>query len=298
MDLTYDNEQTIRQFLIDNKQDFEDQLLNEAKNVRDKIEEIQLIGNINLLYNAHKLVLFVVDEKEQEVVEFARQEGIAWAKYSLTLALKIEWVQAIRRTLWDFLYEYDKFSESISNREDFFQMESKVNDLVDKFLNGFFISYSSYKDELIEDQRKLVENLSVPIIPITSTISILPLIGSMDRYRANIIEEKVLLEIGNRRVQTLIMDLSGIAEMETEAMQLFMKLLDGISMMGCKAVITGLRPDIVRNMVNLNMEFGQKAETKGSLQQALDGYLKLNGNQINYNTLHDIQDEKTIPTDK
>ncbi len=51
-------------------------------------------------------------------------------------------------------------------------------------------------------------------------ISILPLIGSMDRNRANIIEEKVLLEIGGRRVQTLIMDLSGIADMEMEAIQL------------------------------------------------------------------------------
>ncbi|SEQ57180.1 Anti-anti-sigma regulatory factor (antagonist of anti-sigma factor) [Virgibacillus subterraneus] len=273
MELAYEEGQPIRQFLIDNRQVFEDQLLTEAKTVRDKIEEIQLIGNINLLENAHKLVLFVVDEKQDEVVNFARQEGIVWAKHSLTLALKIEWIQAIRRTLWDFLYQYDKFNEKVSSREEFYYMESRINDLIDKFLNGFFINYSSFKDKLIEDQRKLVENLSAPIIPITSKISILPIIGTMDRYRATIIEEKVLLEIGQRHVQKLIMDFSGIAEMETEVMQLFLKLLDGISMMGCEAVITGLRPDIVRNMVDLEVEFGQHFETKGSLQQALDGYL-------------------------
>ncbi|SDQ59823.1 STAS domain-containing protein [Virgibacillus salinus] len=273
MELAYEEGQPIRQFLIDNRQVFEDQLLTEAKTVRDKIEEIQLIGNINLLENAHKLVLFVVDEKQDEVVNFARQEGIVWAKHSLTLALKIEWIQAIRRTLWDFLYQYDKFNEKVSSREEFYNMESRINDLIDKFLNGFFINYSSFKDKLIEDQRKLVENLSAPIIPITSKISILPIIGTMDRYRATIIEEKVLLEIGQRHVQKLIMDFSGIAEMETEVMQLFLKLLDGISMMGCEAVITGLRPDIVRNMVDLEVEFGQHFETKGSLQQALDGYL-------------------------
>lgn len=158
-------------------------------------------------------------------------------------------------------------------------MENKVNDLIDKFLNGFFISYSSFKDKQLEDQRKLVENLSVPIIPITSMISILPLIGSMDRNRANIIEEKVLLEIGGRRVQTLIMDLSGIADMEMEAIQLFMRLLDGVSMMGCKPVITGLRPEIVQNMVDLDVKFGQNVETKGTLQQALDGYLNAENNK-------------------
>ncbi|MFD2760340.1 STAS domain-containing protein [Lentibacillus juripiscarius] len=279
MEFTNGHNQSIREFLTCNKQVFEDKLLCEAKNVRGKIEEIQLIGNINLLRNAHKLVLFVVDEKEQEVEEFAEQEGIAWAKYSLTLALKIEWIQAIRRTLWDFLYEHDKINEKINSRDEFYQMENKVNDLIDKFLNGFFISYSSFKDKQLEDQRKLVENLSVPIIPITSMISILPLIGSMDRNRANIIEEKVLLEIGGRRVQTLIMDLSGIADMEMEAIQLFMRLLDGVSMMGCKPVITGLRPEIVQNMVDLDVKFGQNVETKGTLQQALDGYLNAENNK-------------------
>ncbi len=137
MEFTNGHNQSIREFLTCNKQVFEDKLLCEAKNVRGKIEEIQLIGNINLLRNAHKLVLFVVDEKEQEVEEFAEQEGIAWAKYSLTLALKIEWIQAIRRTLWDFLYEHDKINEKINSRDEFYQMENKVNDLIDKFLNGF-----------------------------------------------------------------------------------------------------------------------------------------------------------------
>ncbi|RYG73846.1 STAS domain-containing protein [Lentibacillus lipolyticus] len=276
MEFTNGQNQSIRQFLIDNKQVFEDELLNEAKNVRDKIEEIQTIGNIDLLRNAHKLVLFVVDEKEKEVEEFAEQEGIAWAKYSLTLELKIEWIQAIRRTLWNFLYKYDKVNDKVNSRDEFYQLESKINDLIDTFLNGFFISYSSFKDKLLEEQRKLVESLSVPIIPITSSISILPLIGSMDRYRATIIEEKVLFEIGERRVQTLMMDLSGIAEMETEAMQFFIRLLDGISMMGCKPVITGLRPEIVQNMAKIDVDFGKNAEMKGTLQQALDSYLDLN----------------------
>ncbi|SFD79952.1 Anti-anti-sigma regulatory factor (antagonist of anti-sigma factor) [Lentibacillus persicus] len=268
------NAPTIRQFLIDNSERFGEQLLGEAENVRSKIEEIQLIGNIDLLYNARKLVLLVVDEEKEKVKVFAEEEGIAWAKYSLTLALKIEWVQAIRRTLWDFLYEYDKMNKSTHNLDEFYKMESKINKLMDDFLNGFFISYSSYKDKLLEEQQKLVENLSVPIIPISTTISILPLIGSMDEYRFVVIEEKVLAEIAERRIQTLIMDLSGIADMETEAVKLFKKLLDGISMMGCEAVITGLRPDIIKKMIELGVELGPNAETKGSLQKALTAYLR------------------------
>src|SRR5690606_41637115 len=55
---------------------------------------------------------------------------------------------------------------------------------------SFFISYSTYKDSLIMAHRQLVENLSVPIIPINSSVSILPLIGSVDSFRSAILDRK------------------------------------------------------------------------------------------------------------
>ncbi|MFD2044139.1 STAS domain-containing protein [Ornithinibacillus salinisoli] len=274
MKLIFNNGMDIRECLVMNRRVFEENVLNEAVNVKDKIDEIHLIGNINLLQNAHKLVLHIVEEDVQEVKDFAKQEGILWAKYSLTLAFKLEWLQAIRRTLWKFLREYNTLSEKNNSNEDFYQLESKINGLIDLFLNGFFIHYSKYKDELIESQQKLVDNLSVPIIPITSSVCILPLIGTIDTNRANTIEEKVLFEIGKLRIETLILDLSGIAEMDSDAIKHFIKLLDGVSMMGAKSVLTGLRPEVVRNMVNLDITFGSRADIKASLQVAIRDYLK------------------------
>lgn len=273
MDLIFTEGQDMKEFLSQNKQIFEEMLLAEAVNVREKIKEIQLIGNINLLLNAHRLVLYVVEHREQELIAFAKQEGIIWAKYSLTLEFKLEWVQAIRRTLWNFLYYYDQFQGKHVTREEFYAMEKRINELVDQFLNNFFISYSAYKDKLIESQKKLVHNLSVPIIPISPSICILPLIGEIDAYRATTIEEKVLMEIGNLHIQTLIMDLSGVLQMEMEVAHHLFKIFDGISMMGCSTIITGLRPEVVRKMINEGISFKDRAEMKGTLQQALKKYL-------------------------
>ncbi|MRG86295.1 STAS domain-containing protein [Salinibacillus xinjiangensis] len=272
MKLNYTKGQDVKEFLISNRDQFEKNLLTEAVNVREKIDEIHRIGNINLINNAHKLILYIVDQQDEEVKAFAKQEGIAWAKHSLTLTFKLEWVHAIRRTLWNFLYEYDTLAGREITPEDFYNQESKINEQVDQFLNSFFISYSKYKDELIESQRKLVERLSVPIIPITSSVCVLPLIGSIDYYRASAIEEKVLIEISNLSIQTLIMDLSGIYDMEAETISQLLKLLDGISMMGCKPVLTGLRPGLVRKVVEIG-GLEHKAETKGTLQQALADYM-------------------------
>ena len=275
MSFSPNEEDRIMEFLLNKKEEFEYRILEEAVNVREKIEEILLIGNVDLLNNAHKLVQFIVEQNEGAIIAFAEQEGEAWATHSMTLSFKLEWVQAIRRTLWKFLYEYEQIQEACNDVKVFFDLEKKVNEQVDQFLKAFFISYSDYKDRLILSQQNLVENLSVPIIPITPSICILPLIGEMDDSRMYIIEEKVLIEIGRLRIQTLILDLSGIIDMEISVLRKLMNILDGTSMMGCKAVITGLRPEIVTKMVRAGVCFENKAETKGTLQQALQDYLIL-----------------------
>ena len=267
----------VKDYFDISKNDFENALLDQAVNVRDKINDILRVGDIDLINNAHRLVGYILDgDKEDELKAFAKQEGIAWATHSLTLSFKLEWIQAIRRTLWNKLEDYNKRNSQLLTIERFFEIEKQLNNNIDYFLNEFFINYSTYKDALIVSQREVVENLSVPIIPITQSICILPLIGSVDVFRTSILEEKVLSEVGRLHIQTLIIDLSGIAEMEGDVIDHLMKTIHGTSMMGCNTVITGIRPEVVRKMIRLGIKFGEQTQTYGTLQQALKEYLILN----------------------
>ncbi|WP_374989604.1 STAS domain-containing protein (plasmid) [Priestia megaterium] len=275
MEIIYNQREKMTDFIRDNKQNFQDKLLSEAVNVATKITDILETGNIDLLKNAQKLALYVVEQKEEQLIAFAKQEGVAWAEYSLTLAFKLEWVQAIRRTLWHFLYQYDRINNHFNSREEFYDLEKSINDMIDQFLNTFLISYSKYKDELIASQRDLVEHLSVPVIPLSQSVAVLPLIGMVDIYRIQTIEEKVLIAISDLKIQTLIIDLSGMANMEMHVIDHFQKILTGISMMGSKAILTGLRADLVRTMIHSGISFEEKAEAKGTLQQTLKEYLEL-----------------------
>ncbi|CAM3399793.1 STAS domain-containing protein [Cytobacillus oceanisediminis] len=275
MEATYKDSKDIAEFIVTNRGNFQQKLLSEAVNVASKINEILQRGNIDLLKNAERLALYVTENREEELIAFAKQEGVAWAEHSLTLSFKLEWVQAIRRTLWHFLYQFDKVKGLNQTSESFYKQEREVNDHVDQFLNNFFISYSDYKDDMLKSQRKLVEHLSVPIIPISSSVAVLPLIGMIDSYRIQTIEEKVLMDISSVKIQTLIMDLSGIADMEIDVIVHFKKILSGIKMMGCDAVLTGLRAELVRKMIHAGVTFEKQAETKGTLQQTLREYLVL-----------------------
>ncbi|SFD53436.1 Anti-anti-sigma regulatory factor (antagonist of anti-sigma factor) [Bacillus sp. OV194] len=267
-------------FIISRREEFQNKLLSEAVEVAPKINDILQSGNIDLLKNAEKLVTYVVERKENELISFAKQEGVAWAEHSLTLTLKLEWVHAIRRTVWHYLLKYDQLNTPVVSISDYramiYEMEMQINDGIDKFLNSFFIRYSSYKDELISSQRKIVEHLSAPIIPISHHIAVLPLIGLIDVYRMDTIEEKILMDISNLKIRTLIMDLSGITDMDIEVIHQFQRVMSGVSLMGCEAVITGLRPELVRKMINLDISFNEYASTKGTLQQTLADYLNAN----------------------
>ncbi|MFL8937278.1 STAS domain-containing protein [Rossellomorea oryzaecorticis] len=263
----------VHSYILDNGEAFNEKLLSEAVNVSIKIKDILDRGNIDLLKNARILISYVLEQKDKELTSFAEQEGIAWATYSLTLSLKLEWVQAIRRTLWQLIHDLEANKKITDTRDDFFDMEKYVNDRIDQFLNSFFISYSSYKDEMLHKQREIVEHLSVPIIPVRENVSVLPLIGSMDSYRMQIIEEKVFTEISTSRIQSLIIDLSGMALMEIDVIDEFEKILAGISMMGCRAILTGLRPDLVKRMVHSGILFDRDIDTRGTLQETLREYL-------------------------
>lgn len=270
MEFNYQQNWSIKEYIVQNKMSFEQDLLDEAINVRDKIEEIRYIGNINLLNNAHILVMYIIEKQTEDLVAFAKQEGIAWSKYSLTLAFKLEWIHAIRRTLWKFLKQFYEVSNKEVDSEFFFELEKNMNDQIDNFLTNFFISYSKYKDDLLDKQRKLVENLSVPIIPVKKEVRILPLIGAVDGIRIRTIQEKVLEEIGKHHIQTLIIDLSGITPMEEETTNDFKKIIEAISMMGCQTVITGLRSEIVQSLVAYGINLKDQADFKGTLQLALN----------------------------
>ncbi|MYL70692.1 STAS domain-containing protein [Halobacillus litoralis] len=271
MEVTYDYSNQLKGFFEKNNQIFEQILLNEAVNVKDKIDDILTVGNIDLVNNAHHLVFYMIDGEDVALREFAKKEGIAWATHAIDLSFKLEWVQAIRRTLWIMI---EKFYEMNENKQvcDFFQMEHAINNRLDEFLNSFFINYSTYKDSLLTAQQELVKNLSVPIIPIDSSICVLPLIGAMDTNRIEILKDQVLVRVSELRIETLIIDLSGIASMDKESTVELMKIIDGIAMMGCKTVITGLRKETVREITNTGVNFHKQTKTLATLQQALSVY--------------------------
>lgn len=75
MQFTYQASFDLKHFIEENKEEFKNSLLLEAVNVKGRIDEILRIGNINLVSNAQKLVIDIIDGNEDELKAFAKKEG-------------------------------------------------------------------------------------------------------------------------------------------------------------------------------------------------------------------------------
>jgi rsbT co-antagonist protein RsbR len=154
--------------------------------------------------------------------------------------------------------------------EEFFTFEKKTNHFIDTYLNHYIISYNDYRNKVLQSQREVIEELSVPIIPLTNKIAILPIVGTMDTYRAKRLQEKALMEIEKEKFKKIIIDLSGVAYMDTAVVSHLFKIVDGFLLLGCEAIVTGIRSEVANTMIELGVTLGERIKTKADLQQALE----------------------------
>lgn len=100
----------------------------------------------------------------------------------------------------------------------------------------------SARIERLEQQKSLIDALSAPIVPITDATLMLPLVGLIDDGRAARIIETALLRVSSARAETLIVDLTGVAEMDVRVAQLFVQMARSARMLGARTVLVGISP--------------------------------------------------------
>ena len=267
--LQYVEEQSFKEFLYLNKETFDTLLKNRSKTILAEIQDSPITED-NLYEIAIHIVSYLDQDSEHELIVLAKEQGVTWAKNDLPAIIKLEWFQSLRSLYWDFMYNY--FQNNNNKIDDFFSLEKKTNYYLDTFLNHYIISYNDYKNKLFHSQREVIEELSVPIIPLTNNIAILPIVGTMDTYRAKKLQEKTLREIEKNKFKKIIIDLSGVAYLDTAVVAHMFKIIDGFRLLGCNAVVTGIRSEVANTMIELGVALNDKVETRADLQQALEDF--------------------------
>lgn len=137
-------------------------------------------------------------------------------------------------------------------------------------------------DELkaaLEEERRLREailKLSTPIIQVWDNILLLPLIGTLDAERAQRIVENLLEAITSTESDVVIIDLSGVPTVDSEATHQLIKTESAAKMLGSRVLFTGLHPDIAQTMTHLGIDLSA-LETRQNLRLGLQEAIAITG---------------------
>jgi anti-anti-sigma regulatory factor/HAMP domain-containing protein len=122
---------------------------------------------------------------------------------------------------------------------------------------------------VLEQQRAVIRDLSVPVIPISATTLIMPLVGVLDTERLQQIQTQALEAIQRASAtHTLILDITGVPIVDTHVAQGLLQVVDAARLLGARAVLVGIRPEVAQALVGLGVDM-RAVRTFADLQGAL-----------------------------
>ena len=151
-----------------------------------------------------------------------------------------------------------------------------ITALIDKLGLQTVKSFQKAREAVINRQQEELLELSTPVVKLWDGILALPMIGTLDSARTQIVMESLLQRIVETGSETAIIDITGVPTVDTLTAQHLLKTVTAIRMMGADCIISGIRPQIAQTIVHLGIDL-QGVTTKATLADALALALKRSG---------------------
>ncbi|HEX4387343.1 MAG TPA: STAS domain-containing protein [Steroidobacteraceae bacterium] len=151
-----------------------------------------------------------------------------------------------------------------------------ITELLDKLGLHTVRAFQRSREEVIDRQQTEMLELSTPVVKLWDGILALPLIGTLDSARTQIVMESLLQRIVETESQIAIIDITGVPTVDTLVAQHLLKAVTALRLMGAECIVSGVRPQIAQTIVHLGVDL-QGITTKANLADALALALKRTG---------------------
>ena len=142
-----------------------------------------------------------------------------------------------------------------------------INTLLDKLGLYTIEVFQKTKDQIIVRQQQELLELSTPVVKLWNGILALPLIGTLDSARTQVVMENILQKIVDTGAIIAIIDITGVPTVDTLVAQHLMKTIAAARLMGADCIISGIRPQIAQTIVHLGVNL-EDVMTKATLADA------------------------------
>ena len=148
-----------------------------------------------------------------------------------------------------------------------------ITEMVDALAMHTVRSFQKTREEVINRQQEEMLELSTPVVKLGDGVIALPMIGTLDSARTQIVMESLLQRLVDTGSEIAIIDITGVPTVDTLVAQHLLKTVTAIRLMGAECIISGIRPQIAQTIVHLGVDL-QGVTTKATLADALAIALK------------------------
>jgi rsbT co-antagonist protein RsbR len=143
-------------------------------------------------------------------------------------------------------------------------------------------TFQKAREEIINRQQEELLEISTPVVKVWEGVLALPLIGTLDSARTQVVMESLLQKIVDTGSEIAIIDITGVPTVDTMTAQHLLKTVAALRIMGADCIISGIRPQIAQTIVHLGVDL-QGVTTKATLADALALALKRAGFLVSRN---------------
>ncbi|MGE7760282.1 STAS domain-containing protein [Peribacillus sp. NPDC097895] len=228
---------------------------------------LDIRGNLISLFG-ESLIEHADNEKSfEKIFQWGKETG----EYFYTLGAPLD--EALKDTSYYRTYIWKAVEKEVKEKNmaasTVFDVIHIFDPLLDRAVYSFSLTYVKSFQKTLENAKSAFLELSVPVIPLTKGIGVLPLIGNLDTERAHLLMEETLNRSNELKLSHLIIDVSGVLLVDTMVANQLFKVIDALSLTGVETIITGIRPEVAQTMVSLEINL-TKLNSKANLQQAFN----------------------------
>lgn len=172
----------------------------------------------------------------------------------------------------------------VAEDDELASMEEAINVLLEDFATLIGERDQAEKDlkeklNTIQKQQEAINELSTPVIKVWDNLLVLPIIGTLDSQRTQSMMEALLQEITITGCKYAILDITGVAVVDTMVANHLIKTITAAGLMGAVCILSGISPTIAQTIVHLGIDL-TGIKTKGNMMEAVKYVIRANGQQI------------------
>ncbi|WP_030606836.1 STAS domain-containing protein [Streptomyces sclerotialus] len=190
----------------------------------------------------------------------ARKGALPTATSMAVLTLKEALLEAVQRRTHD--------------GDELFAAALLINQLLDGAGALCFETYVEGREEIIQRQSRQLLEVSTPVVRLWRQVLAVPLIGTLDTARTQVVMENLLQAIQEHEARIAIIDITGVPTVDTAVAQHLMHTVNAVRLMGADCVISGIRPPIAQTIAQLGIDLSTIV-TRATLADALSAAIEL-----------------------